>query len=152
MSGCLQEFITNATPSELTNLVKFWTGWKILPKTLSLEVVKGRYPTASTCYETLRIPGHYKDYMSFKSDILGCISTCQTGFGLVWVWHPGLFLHLPDKICYSYIVSWLEKQSALLDSLPCSTNSPKYLVQICFRHTFNVCVVKIFLVNNVCNH
>ncbi|XP_063735839.1 uncharacterized protein LOC134861770 isoform X7 [Eleginops maclovinus] len=83
MSGYLRQFIANATPTELTNLVKFWTGWEVLQLSLSLEVVEGRYLTASTCFETLRIPGHYKDYMSFKHDILACICTCHTGFGLV---------------------------------------------------------------------
>ncbi|CAB1427206.1 unnamed protein product [Pleuronectes platessa] len=83
MTGYLQQFIVNATPTELTNLVKFWTGWEILPMRPSVEVVMGRYPTASTCFETLRIPGHYKDYKSFESDIQACICSCQTGFGLV---------------------------------------------------------------------
>ncbi|XP_061127287.1 uncharacterized protein LOC133147307 isoform X1 [Syngnathus typhle] len=83
ISGYLRQFIANATPTELTNLVKFWTGWEILPPSLSVEVVEGRYPTASTCFETLRIPGHYKDYTSFKCDILACIYSCHTGFGLV---------------------------------------------------------------------
>ncbi|XP_066518382.1 G2/M phase-specific E3 ubiquitin-protein ligase-like [Hoplias malabaricus] len=81
MSGYLRQFITNAAPTELTNLVKFWTGWEIIPASLSVEFVNGSYPTASTCFETLRIPG--MDNTSFKNDILGCISTCQTGFGLV---------------------------------------------------------------------
>ncbi|XP_059195012.1 G2/M phase-specific E3 ubiquitin-protein ligase-like [Centropristis striata] len=83
MTGYLRQFIVNATPTELTNLVKFWTGWEILPTSPSVEVVMGRYPTASTCFETLRIPGHYKDYKSFERDIQACICSCQTGFGLV---------------------------------------------------------------------
>ncbi|XP_034152221.1 G2/M phase-specific E3 ubiquitin-protein ligase-like isoform X2 [Esox lucius] len=83
ISGYLRQFIANATPTELTELVKFWTGWEIIPPSLSVEVVEGRYPTASTCFETLRIPGHYKDYTSFKCDILACIDSCHTGFGLV---------------------------------------------------------------------
>ncbi|XP_049460106.1 uncharacterized protein LOC125905861 [Epinephelus fuscoguttatus] len=83
MPGYLRQFIGEATPTELTNLVKFWTGWEVLPPSLSVEVVESRYLTASTCFETLRIPGHYKDYTSFKHDILACISTCHTGFGLV---------------------------------------------------------------------
>ncbi|CAB1435174.1 unnamed protein product [Pleuronectes platessa] len=83
MTGYLRQFIVNATPTELTNLVKFWTGWEILPMRPSVEVVMGRYPTASTCFETLCIPGHYKDYKSFESDIQACICSCQTGFGLV---------------------------------------------------------------------
>ncbi|XP_062844575.1 uncharacterized protein LOC134303178 isoform X2 [Trichomycterus rosablanca] len=72
MSGYLREFIANATSIELTNLVKFWTGWEILPTSLTVEVVKSRYPTASTCFETLRIPGIYRDYTSFQSDMLAC--------------------------------------------------------------------------------
>ncbi|KAG7455552.1 hypothetical protein MATL_G00257890 [Megalops atlanticus] len=83
VSGYLRQFITRATPTELQNLVKFWTGWEVLPTSLSVEVVTGRYPTASTCYETLRIPCHYKDYTLFQSDILASISTCHAGFGLV---------------------------------------------------------------------
>lgn len=84
ISGYLRHFIENASPDELTDLLKFWTGWEIMPRNnLSIEVVKGSFPTASTCFETLRIPGHYKDYASFKNDILACIGTCQTGFGLV---------------------------------------------------------------------
>ncbi|XP_067089493.1 G2/M phase-specific E3 ubiquitin-protein ligase-like isoform X1 [Osmerus mordax] len=84
VSGYLRQFIENSSPNELRDLVIFWTGWEILPRTnLSLEVVKGSFPTASTCYETLRIPGHYKDYASFKIDILACIGSCQTGFGLI---------------------------------------------------------------------
>ncbi|CAL8235859.1 unnamed protein product, partial [Boreogadus saida] len=71
------------TTTELTDLVKFWTGWEILPRSLSVKVVTGRYPTASTCFEALRVPGHYKDYASFKTDVLASISSCQTGFGLV---------------------------------------------------------------------
>ncbi|KAI9522077.1 hypothetical protein NQZ68_039900 [Dissostichus eleginoides] len=90
VSGYLRRFIENGvqrhstSPDVRTNLVKFWTGWEILPRNnLSIEVVNGRFPTASTCYETLRIPGHYKDYASFENDMLACIGTCQTGFGLV---------------------------------------------------------------------
>ncbi|XP_051802461.1 G2/M phase-specific E3 ubiquitin-protein ligase-like isoform X3 [Acanthochromis polyacanthus] len=83
VSSYLLQFITNAKPTELTSLVKFWTGWEVLPPSLSVQVINGRHPTASTCFETIRIPGHYKDYTSFKNDILSCICTCQTGFGLV---------------------------------------------------------------------
>ncbi|XP_055011327.1 uncharacterized protein LOC129409400 [Boleophthalmus pectinirostris] len=83
VSGYLREFITTVTPAELQSLVKFWTGWEVLPSSLSVEVGAGRYITASTCYETLRIPCHYKDYAAFQSDMLVSISTCHTGFGLV---------------------------------------------------------------------
>ncbi|XP_078808795.1 uncharacterized protein LOC105354611 isoform X2 [Oryzias latipes] len=83
IKGYLQEFIKNGTAVELMNLAKFWTGWEILPKSLSVEIVRSSYPTASTCYETLKIPGHYRDYRSFRCDLLACIETCHTGFGLL---------------------------------------------------------------------
>ncbi|CAI5669936.1 unnamed protein product [Oreochromis niloticus] len=81
--GYMRHFIVNATPSELTNLLKFWTGWEIVPKSLTVELVDGRHPTAATCYETLRIPYHYKDYLTFKEDLIACSETCHSGFGLI---------------------------------------------------------------------
>ncbi|KAL4008758.1 hypothetical protein ACER0C_002610 [Sarotherodon galilaeus] len=81
--GYMRHFILNATPSELTNLLKFWTGWEIVPKSLTVELVDGRHPTAATCYETLRIPYHYKDYLTFKEDLIACSETCHSGFGLI---------------------------------------------------------------------
>lgn len=78
-------FSFEATPPELNDLITFWTGWENLPACLSLEIVQSKYPTAATCYETLRIPSHYKDYKSFKEDMLAYISSSQTGFGLLWV-------------------------------------------------------------------
>ncbi|XP_061663156.1 uncharacterized protein LOC133493618 isoform X2 [Syngnathoides biaculeatus] len=83
ISGYLRQFITNSTPPELKDLMKFWTGWETLPARLSVEIVQSKYPTAATCCETLRIPSHYKDYKSFKDDFVVCISSCQTGFGLL---------------------------------------------------------------------
>ncbi|CAL8236232.1 unnamed protein product, partial [Boreogadus saida] len=82
ITGYLRQFIAHATTTELTDLVKFWTGWEILPRSLSVEVVTGRYPTASTCFEALRVPGHYKDYASFKTDVLASISRANR-IGLV---------------------------------------------------------------------
>ncbi|XP_039890158.1 uncharacterized protein LOC120735050 [Simochromis diagramma] len=83
ITGDMRHFILNATPSELTNLLKFWTGWEIVPKSLTVELVDGRHPTAATCYETLRIPYHYKDYLTFKEDLIACSETCHSGFGLI---------------------------------------------------------------------
>ncbi|XP_076733149.1 uncharacterized protein LOC101468782 isoform X1 [Maylandia zebra] len=83
ITGYMRHFILNATPSELTNVLKFWTGWEIVPKSLTVELVDGRHPTAATCYETLRIPYHYKDYLTFKEDLIACSETCHSGFGLI---------------------------------------------------------------------
>ncbi|KAK0133369.1 hypothetical protein N1851_031095 [Merluccius polli] len=45
----------HASPDLLRQLLKFWTGWEVPVKSLSLQVVKSRgrhhLPTASTCYE-----------------------------------------------------------------------------------------------------
>ncbi|XP_026040866.1 uncharacterized protein LOC113032268 isoform X1 [Astatotilapia calliptera] len=83
ITGYMRHFILNATPSELTNVLKFWTGWEIVPKSLTVELVDGRHPTAATCYETLRIPYHYKDYLTFKEDLIACSETFHSGFGLI---------------------------------------------------------------------
>ncbi|XP_035984712.1 uncharacterized protein LOC118558301 isoform X2 [Fundulus heteroclitus] len=83
ISGYLKQFVANATPPELKELMKFWTGWENLPSSLSVEIVHGNYPTAATCYETLKLPCHYKNYKSFSEDFLACISSTQSGFGLI---------------------------------------------------------------------
>lgn len=54
--------------------MNFWTGWELLTASLSVEVVTGRYVTALTCFKTLHILHHYKDYLSFQSDILASVS------------------------------------------------------------------------------
>ncbi|XP_027878101.1 uncharacterized protein LOC114147725 isoform X3 [Xiphophorus couchianus] len=83
ISGYLKQFIANATPPELKEMMKFWTGWENLPSSLSVDIVHGKYPTAATCYEMLRIPCHYRSYKSFSDEFLACISSTQTGFGLL---------------------------------------------------------------------
>ncbi|KAM9717476.1 uncharacterized protein ACNS7B_021125 [Menidia menidia] len=37
ISGYLKQFIANATPPELKELMKFWTGWENLPSSLSFH-------------------------------------------------------------------------------------------------------------------
>ncbi|CAG5958712.1 unnamed protein product [Menidia menidia] len=83
ISGYLKQFIANATPPELKELMKFGTGWENLPSSLSVEIVHGNYPTAATCCETLTLPCHYKNDKSFSEDFLACISSTQSGFGLL---------------------------------------------------------------------
>ncbi|KAK1903821.1 putative sugar phosphate/phosphate translocator, partial [Dissostichus eleginoides] len=89
--GYLRHFIENASPDVMTNLVKFWTGWEILPRNnLSIEVVNSSFPTALTCYETLRIPGHYKDYASFENCGTGSLrKDSPTTGGRSWVQTAG---------------------------------------------------------------
>lgn len=72
-----------ATSTQLKGLLKFWTGWEVLPGELTVEVVKSDYPKSSTCFETLRLPAHYHDYDTFVSDIQACLNSTDFGFGLV---------------------------------------------------------------------
>ncbi|KAL2085043.1 hypothetical protein ACEWY4_020561 [Coilia grayii] len=80
-------FVENASPEILAKLVKFWTGWEVPPDKLNMEIVKSRgrnhLPTASTCYERLRIPDHYSTYSSLKSDLMVCVESVDSGFGLI---------------------------------------------------------------------
>ncbi|XP_062866019.1 uncharacterized protein LOC134328748 [Trichomycterus rosablanca] len=51
ISGFLRQFIETASPDEVKSLLKFWTGWEVIPRALTFEIVKGSLPTASTCFE-----------------------------------------------------------------------------------------------------
>lgn len=76
-----------ASPDLLRQLLRFWTGWEVLVESLSLEVVQSRgrnhLPTASTCYERLRIPDHYKTFASLQSDLMIGLRSVESGFGLI---------------------------------------------------------------------
>ena len=74
----------SASSQQITDLLKFWVAWEVLPRELNLVVVRGhRFPTASTCSETLKLPAHYTEYDAFAEDLQACIVTWQHGFGLV---------------------------------------------------------------------
>ncbi|KAI7789685.1 hypothetical protein IRJ41_018220, partial [Triplophysa rosa] len=83
VAGYLRQFIENASSPELKALVKFWVGWEVPTTSLKLEVTYSNLPKASTCFETLRLPSRYEDFQAFKKELLACISTVDTGFGLV---------------------------------------------------------------------
>ncbi|XP_041841201.1 G2/M phase-specific E3 ubiquitin-protein ligase-like [Melanotaenia boesemani] len=83
VAGYLRNFIENATCTQLKALLKFWTGWELLPSELTLEIVNSDLPKSSTCFETLRLPAHYHDYQVFVTDLQACLNTTDTGFGLV---------------------------------------------------------------------
>ncbi|KAL7404672.1 hypothetical protein ABVT39_017955 [Epinephelus coioides] len=83
ITGYLRQFIENASSDELKALVKFWVGWEAPTATLIVEVVDSSLPKSSTCFETLHLPARYKDYMTFKKDLIACLQTSDTGFGLV---------------------------------------------------------------------
>lgn len=68
---------------QLKQLVKFWVGWEIPMPNMKVEVVRAEYPTSSTCFRTLRIPGHYKSYQECSVHLANCIATNESGFGLL---------------------------------------------------------------------
>ncbi|KAK0136708.1 hypothetical protein N1851_027115 [Merluccius polli] len=82
-----QTFVEQASPDLLRQLLKFWTGWEVPVKSLSLQVVTshGRHhlPTASTCYERLCIPDHYNSFVSLQSDLMICLRSVESGFGVI---------------------------------------------------------------------
>ncbi|GAA6229499.1 uncharacterized protein LOC117258702 [Lates japonicus] len=83
VSGYLKTFIENASPAELKSLIKFWIGWEVPATEMKVEVVEATFPTASTCFEKLRLPRHYTAYRTFHQDLCACISTSYSGFGCV---------------------------------------------------------------------
>ncbi|XP_023813581.1 uncharacterized protein LOC105358285 [Oryzias latipes] len=84
VAGYLRSFIENASCEQRKALLKFWTGWEVLPREITVEVVNDQtLPKSSTCFEVLRIPAHYQNYESFLVDMQACLTSSDTGFGLV---------------------------------------------------------------------
>lgn len=86
-----------ASPAELKNLVKFWTGWEVPATEMKVEIVEARFPTASTCFEKLRLPRHYTKYDTFHLELCACISTCYSGFGCTWSKEKNTLLNIYNK-------------------------------------------------------
>ncbi|MEQ2273593.1 hypothetical protein XENORESO_006221 [Xenotaenia resolanae] len=83
VSGFLRTFIENASSKQLEKLVQFWVGWNVVPRSLDVKVVENSFPKSSTCFHLLKLPRHYTEYSSFKTDIIAAISTVDTGFGMI---------------------------------------------------------------------
>ncbi|TKS74062.1 hypothetical protein D9C73_008143 [Collichthys lucidus] len=87
ISGFFRAFVKEASSDVLKGLMKFWTGWELPSPRLTFKVVRSRghhhLPIASTCYERLRIPDHYKSGSALKLDLYACIESVQSGFGLI---------------------------------------------------------------------
>ncbi|KAI4829286.1 hypothetical protein KUCAC02_023336 [Chaenocephalus aceratus] len=79
----LRQFIENASPTQLRQLVTFWVGWDVPMKGMQMHVVKGDFPRSSTCFLTLRLPGHHESYLDSAAQLEQCIATNETGFGLI---------------------------------------------------------------------
>lgn len=72
-----------ASSSRLAQLMKFWVGWEMLPPELNVEISGGNFPTASTCFETLKLPARFQTYQDFEEALISAINSAHTGFGLV---------------------------------------------------------------------
>ncbi|XP_054871981.1 uncharacterized protein LOC118470840 isoform X2 [Amphiprion ocellaris] len=83
ITGFLRMFIETASSGTLAQLLTFWVGWEKLPPELKVEVSGGTLPTSSTCFETLKLPAHFKTYVDFEEALVSAISSAQTGFGLL---------------------------------------------------------------------
>ncbi|KAK7125348.1 hypothetical protein R3I93_010121 [Phoxinus phoxinus] len=81
--GYLRQFMKTVSQEQLKQLVKFWVGWEIPMANMKVEVVRAEYPTSSTCYRMLRLPGYYKSYSEFSVHLENCIATNDSGFGLL---------------------------------------------------------------------
>ncbi|XP_049335358.1 uncharacterized protein LOC111196174 isoform X3 [Astyanax mexicanus] len=87
LSAFFRRYIEEASSDRLKMLLKFWVGWEVPPQRLKLEFVQSRgarhLPTAATCSERLRLPNHYKKFEELKADLMVCLVSVDTGFGLV---------------------------------------------------------------------
>ncbi|KAK9971303.1 hypothetical protein ABG768_024677, partial [Culter alburnus] len=83
VTGFFRTFIEEATPEVLRDLMKFWVGWEVPCSKLNLVLVESTLPTASTCFERLRLPSHYHTYTALKADMMLCLRSVDSGFGLV---------------------------------------------------------------------
>ncbi|XP_042610400.1 G2/M phase-specific E3 ubiquitin-protein ligase-like [Cyprinus carpio] len=76
-------FIESACVGKLQQLVKFWVGWELPSAGMKVKVICADHPRSSTCFQILRLPGHYSTFQEFTMDLEACIATCDTGFGLI---------------------------------------------------------------------
>ncbi|XP_073690559.1 G2/M phase-specific E3 ubiquitin-protein ligase-like [Garra rufa] len=83
ITGYMRSFIEEASPTMLNHLMKFWVGWELPEENLVLELVTAKFPVAHTCFNALRLPCHYQTYAAFKGDMLMCLNSVNSGFGLV---------------------------------------------------------------------
>lgn len=72
------------SPAELCELLKFWTGWAVLPQHLYVEVSHDlSLPVASTCLTTLKLPLRCRTFLAFTQAMRAAVSSTRFGFGLI---------------------------------------------------------------------
>ncbi|KTF93731.1 hypothetical protein cypCar_00032262 [Cyprinus carpio] len=84
VTAFLREYIQTGSPAELCELMKFWTGWTVLPQHLYVEVSPDlTLPVASTCLTTLKLPLRCRTFLAFTQAMRAAVSSTRFGFGLV---------------------------------------------------------------------
>ncbi|XP_072563412.1 G2/M phase-specific E3 ubiquitin-protein ligase-like [Paramormyrops kingsleyae] len=83
IAGFLRMFIETASSDTLAQLLRFWVGWEMLPPELIVKISGAGLPTSVTCFETLKLPAHFKTYKDFEEALVSAINSSHTGFGLV---------------------------------------------------------------------
>ncbi|XP_016523364.1 uncharacterized protein LOC103133377 isoform X2 [Poecilia formosa] len=87
VTGFFHQFLEEASSDNLRQLMRFWVGWEVPCQELKLEVIQStgpnHMPTSSTCSERLRLPSHYSTYQALYADMMVCLKSVETGFGLV---------------------------------------------------------------------
>ncbi|CAL8361350.1 unnamed protein product [Arctogadus glacialis] len=102
----LRQYISLASSSELQQLIEFWTGWAVLPDELYVSVDRdATYPTASTCFTTLKIPTGCGSYRDFCLKLGVAVSITKFGFGRIWVLGLG-FYHFTLSYLFSLYCSF----------------------------------------------
>ncbi|XP_057213283.1 uncharacterized protein LOC130568441 isoform X2 [Triplophysa rosa] len=84
VTAFLREYIQTGSPAELCELLKFWTGWAVLPQHLYVEVSPDlSLPVASTCLTTLKLPLRCRTFLAFTQAMRAAVSSTRFGFGLI---------------------------------------------------------------------
>ncbi|KAI2646679.1 Neurobeachin [Labeo rohita] len=84
VTAFLREYIQTGSPAELCELLKFWTGWAVLPQHLYAEVSPDlSLPVVSTCLTTLKFPLRCRTFLTFTQAMRAAVSSTRFGFGLI---------------------------------------------------------------------
>lgn len=76
--------IVTGSSEELQDLLRFWTGWAVLPEHLYVEMSPYQsMPTAPTCLTTLKIPLRCRTYDDFAVNINAAVKSTKFGFGMI---------------------------------------------------------------------
>uniref|UniRef100_A0A8C1P360 HECT domain-containing protein n=1 Tax=Cyprinus carpio TaxID=7962 RepID=A0A8C1P360_CYPCA len=76
VTAFLREYIQTGSPAELCELMKFWTGWTVLPQHLYVEVSPDlTLPVASTCLTTLKLPLRCRTFLAFTQAMRAAVSS-----------------------------------------------------------------------------